>query len=104
SSGYVVAHWPVMKKVTRSPAARRASRIAGVGTPEAPQSKVRAISGRLGLPRTISPAGRVMAGAGVGGMGVGLGMAVGSGVAEGASGETTTGTVAAGVESEAFEA
>src|SRR5690349_17844817 len=72
-----------MKNVERTPAARRASRIAGVGTPEAPQSKVSAISWRAVLPRTISPAGRVTRG---GGTGVGVGGGGGIGVGVGGSG------------------
>src|SRR5205809_324200 len=91
-----------MKKVERTPAARSASRIAGVGTPDAPQSNVSAISCRDVLPRTISPAARVTRGGGTGvgvggGVGVGVGgtgVAVGSGVGV----QSSTGTGAIGRE------
>src|SRR4051812_17926101 len=76
----MLAQRPVMKNVERTPASCSACRIAGVCTPEAPQSKVSAISGRSVLPRVISPAGLVTTGIGVGGIGVGVG---GSGVGVG---------------------
>jgi hypothetical protein len=67
-----------MKNVERTDALRSASRIAGVGTPEAPQSKVSAISARAALPSVTSPGARLILGVGVG---VGSGVAVGGGVA-----------------------
>src|SRR6476659_2802076 len=92
-----------MKNVERTPAARSASRIAGVGTPDAPQSNVSAISCRAVLPRTISPAARVTrgggTGVGVGGGGTGVGVGVGgTGVAvgSGVGVQSSTGTGAIG--------
>src|SRR5947209_17410515 len=85
----MVAQRPVMKNVERTPASCSACKIAGVCTPDAPQSKVNAISGRSGLPRVISPAGRVTTGTGVGGMGVGVGgsgVGVGEGIGVGVAG------------------
>src|SRR5262245_35835014 len=73
--------------VARTPAARRAARIAGVGWLPAPPSKVSAARGRLLGPAAISrsitgrPSRATRAGVGVAVGGTGVGVAVGSVVA-----------------------